>query len=77
MRKNDFIFKYRVRNWPEYNRALVRRGSLTIWIDEQAVSTWRLESPGAVRGRPQIYTDAAIECALVIKSVFRLSSWNR
>ncbi len=23
--------KYRVRNWPEYDRALVRRGDLTIW----------------------------------------------
>ncbi len=37
MNKNDFIFKYRVRNWSEYNRALVRRGSQTFWIDEQAI----------------------------------------
>ena len=44
MGKNDFIFKYRVRNWSEYNRALVRRGSLTFWIDEQAVSGWRHEA---------------------------------
>jgi hypothetical protein len=27
MGKSDFIFKYRVRNWSEYTRALVRRGS--------------------------------------------------
>jgi len=29
MNRNDFIFKYRVRNWLAYNRALVRRGGLT------------------------------------------------
>ncbi len=38
MDKSDFIFKYRVRNWREYNRALVRRGSITLWVDEQAVA---------------------------------------
>ncbi|MDJ0861028.1 MAG: hypothetical protein QNJ82_02185 [Gammaproteobacteria bacterium] len=31
---NDFTFKYRIRNWPAYNRALVRRGRLTFWVDE-------------------------------------------
>ena len=40
MNKNDFIFKYRIRKWPAYNRALVRRGSLTFWVDEQAVAGW-------------------------------------
>jgi hypothetical protein len=47
MRKSDFIFRNRVRNWPAYNKALVRRGSLTFWIDEEAVQTWRdSEGPG-------------------------------
>ncbi|NIW86593.1 MAG: IS5 family transposase [Gammaproteobacteria bacterium] len=73
MGKSDFIFKYRIRNWPEYNRALVGRGSLTFWIDEQAVSAWRNAAPVGVRGRPRIYTDTAIECALVVKAVFHLS----
>jgi len=39
MGKSDFIFRYRVRNWPVYNRALVGRGNLTLWIDEQAVES--------------------------------------
>ena len=73
MGKNDFIFKYRVRNWSEYNRALVRRGSLTFWIDEQAVSGWRHEAGVGGRGRPRVYTDTAIECALLVKAVFHLS----
>ncbi len=74
MGKFDFIFRYRVRNWPEYNRALVRRGSLTLWVDEQAVQAWRDASGSGTRGgRPRIYADTAIECALVVKAVFHLN----
>ena len=73
MRRSDFIFRYRVRNWPEYNRALIARGSLTLWVDEQAVSAWRQRSGPRGRGRPRIYSDTAIECALVVRSVFHLS----
>jgi hypothetical protein len=25
---------YRIRNWKQYNDALVQRGSLTLWVDE-------------------------------------------
>jgi len=72
--KSDFIFRYRVRNWPEYNRALVRRGSLTFWVDEQAVRGWRAESQSGPRGgRPRFYAGTTIECALVVKAVFHLS----
>jgi len=30
--------RYRVRNWREYNAALVSRGSLTVWLDEAVLS---------------------------------------
>ncbi len=73
MNRSDFIFKYRVRNWPEYNRALVGRGSLTLWVDEQAAAAWRNGQVSGRRGRPRIYTDTAIECALTVKAVFHLS----
>ena len=72
--KSDFILRYRVRNWLAYNRALVRRGSLTFWFDEQAVRGWRDTSRSGPRGRrPRFYADSAIECALVVKAVFHLS----
>ena len=32
--------KYKVRNWAEYNKALVNRGSLTLWIDKANDGTW-------------------------------------
>ncbi len=73
MRRSDFIFKYRVRKWLQYKRALISRGSLTFWVDEQATSARRRRGGPQDRGRPRIYTDTAIERALVVKTVFHLS----
>lgn len=73
MRKDDFVFRYRVQNWPAYNRALVDRGRLTFWFDEAAISAWCHTDTAHGRGRPRIYADAAIQCALILKSVFHLN----
>ena len=73
MRRSAFIFKYRVRNWPAYNKALSARGSLTPWVGEQAGCAWRQRGGPRGRGRPRIYSDTAIECALVVRAVFHLS----
>ncbi len=32
--------KYRTRNWPDYDRALAMRGSLTLWISDDAIRDW-------------------------------------
>ena len=32
--------KYRVANWPAYNRALVRRGDVTLWLTAEAIAAW-------------------------------------
>ncbi len=32
--------KYRVANWPAYNRALVRRGDVTVWVSSEAITAW-------------------------------------
>jgi hypothetical protein len=63
--------KYRVRNWREYNKALVRRGSLTLWIDEHSLKAWRSTARGR-RGRPPLYADLAIRCALTLRAVYHL-----
>src|SRR4051812_8357738 len=44
--------KYRVTNWPEYGAALVRRGSLTVWIAEEAVAAWQAPPTGKRGGQP-------------------------
>jgi hypothetical protein len=64
--------KYRVRNWSEYNKSLVQRGSLTLWVDEEVISAWKPEGPRQ-RGGQYEYSDLAIECMLTLRSVYRLS----
>ena len=73
MPKAAHIFRYRIRNWWDYNRAPINRGRLTVWVDERAIRAWRNTEPGSGPGAPQIYSDLAIDCALVFRAVYRLS----
>src|SRR6266849_3200855 len=73
MPKPPSVFRYRVRNWREYNHALIKRGRLIVWFDEHTVTAWRNTEPAAGPGAPRTYSDLAIECALVFKSVYHLS----
>lgn len=59
--------KYRVTNWPDYNRALVSRGEATLWIDDAVLCGWRARG-----GKGKRYSDAAILCALSLRAVFKL-----
>jgi len=64
--------QYRVTNWPEYDCALVQRGSLTIWFDEAFLrERWR-PVPTGKRGAPFQYSDLAIQALLTLKAVFDL-----
>ncbi len=63
---------YRVRNWREYNQALVKRGSITLWFDEEAIKTWCSDEKTGQRGRPRLYSDMAIKCGLTLKALFHL-----
>jgi hypothetical protein len=64
--------RYRLRNWREYNRALIERGSLTFWFDEDNLQQWCMNMHPEEVGRPTIYGDTAILCALTLKAVFQL-----
>ena len=39
--------KYRVANWPAYNRALVRRGDVTVWVSSEAIAAWTARPKGS------------------------------
>jgi hypothetical protein len=73
MAHKAYTFRYRVRNWSHYNRALIARGELTFWIDEAALAAWRNTQSPTRSGAPRIYSDTAIQCAFVVKSVYGLS----
>lgn len=62
---------YRVRNWPEYNRSLVSRGSLTVWLDESVLQNWGVPQPTGKRGAMPLYNDTAIVLALTLRTVYR------
>lgn len=63
--------RYRVRNWKAYNQALVQRGSLTFWLGDDVLEAWQAQ-PTSKRGHPSTYADTAIECLLVMQSVYHL-----
>ncbi len=48
--------QYRIRNWRDYNSALVRRGSLTLWGEQSALDRWR--DAGGVASTPTSTTPA-------------------
>jgi hypothetical protein len=61
---------YKTRNWPSYNEALRRRGSLTIWFDP--AMTWEA-APTGKRGRQPDYSDEAIQTCLTMKVLFGMA----
>jgi hypothetical protein len=64
--------QYRLRNWAAYNTALIARGSLTLWVDEEAVRAWRHTGP-TQRGAQYVYAEAAIHCVLTLRAVYHLA----
>jgi len=64
--------KYRVTNWRDYERALVERGSLTVWFDEAFLREHWRPAPSGRRGAPFEYSDIAIRALPTLKAVFRL-----
>jgi hypothetical protein len=64
--------RYRIRNWRDYNSALVRRGSLTLWVEQGVVDKWRDTATPPRRGRRRFYSDLAITCALTLREVYGL-----
>ena len=61
--------RYRVQNWPEYDRALQRRGDLTVWVTPEAIAAWQPPRTGR-RGRPRDYSDLAIETGHLLRLAF-------
>ena len=64
--------RYRVTNWREYDAALRRRGSLTVWFTDDAIAAWRAEPRITPRGQPY-YSDLAVTTAL---TRVRSSTWR-
>ena len=64
---------YRVRNWKQYNRALINRGNITLWISEDVRSGWHCREHRRRAGRRYSYSDGAIEAILSVRVIYGLS----
>lgn len=58
------------RNWSQYNRQLINRGRVTLWIDKDLAKNPFDQQKG--RGRPR-FSDAFLIAALCLRSVYSLS----
>jgi IS5 family transposase len=65
--------RYRLRNLGEYNRALVQRGSLTLWFSAEVLTVWQSSKRMGKRGHPQTYSDTAI---LTMATLQELYHWK-
>ena len=63
--------KYRVGNWSDYDRALVERGNLTMWLSSDAIGKWNAKPTRRRGGQPK-YSDLAIEAAHTLRMLFQL-----
>jgi hypothetical protein len=63
--------KFQVRNWREYDAGLRRRGSLTLWVTDEAMADWQA-APRRTPGGQPCYSDLAIETGLMLHLAFHL-----
>ena len=66
-RRRGLRVRYRVRDWAAYDRALARRGDITVWVSPETVAGWR-----APAGR-RTFSDAAIAAVLAVRAVYHLA----
>jgi hypothetical protein len=59
-------------NWPEYNQALVKRGSINFWFEQGIEKVWYFHGQKSGRGCFKTFSDLAIQTALMVKAVFKL-----
>ena len=60
---------FQVQNWAEYEAGLRRRGSLTLWIEKDALDQWQSIGPnGQAR-----YRAIAIETCLMLRTAFNMA----
>ena len=71
--KNSAKPRYHIRNWKEYDTALKQRGSLTVWISDEALTPWTSPEQTGRRGASPTYTDLAIEPMATLQALYGLA----
>ena len=61
--------KYKVRNWRSYERSLINRGDLTLWLSEDVIQSWNSDLDQRM-SRPKLYSNLAFDIALTLRLAF-------
>jgi hypothetical protein len=58
--------RHALTNWAEYDAGLRRRGSLTLWVTDEAITAWAA-TRRATPGGQATYSDSAIQTCLMLR----------
>lgn len=64
--------EYKPRSWAEYNKSLIERGRVSLWINDGVLKAWHTVK-SKHRGAPRRYSDIAINAVLQLRYVFNLT----
>jgi hypothetical protein len=59
------------KNWNEYNRSLKERGSINLWVHQQAIKQWYYQGKKQ-RGAQFHYSNMCIQMCAVIRMLYHL-----
>lgn len=65
--------KYKPRSWHDYNKSLVQRGNLNLWLNEEVIKNWLKPDCVNAKGAPRRYSDLTITAILEVKYLFNLT----
>ena len=51
---------------------MINRGSITFWLSEDCITKWCSQEQTGKKERPEVYSDEAILCALMVREVYKL-----
>lgn len=63
----------KISNWSEYNQSLINRGSINFWISEDVIKAWNSIKCPSRAGRPEKYSNLAIEAICTVRFYFHLT----
>ena len=64
---------YRIKNWRQYNNALMNRGNLFVWLSDDVVTGWTTSEYSGKPGASQEYSDLSILTCLTMRHVYSLT----
>lgn len=72
MKKPTARKRYHLHNWKDYNAALVKRGSLTVWFADDLIKDWLSHHKTGKRGSSNTYSDTAILTMASLQEIYHL-----